>query len=262
MLQPTTAATAASGGAGPISLWPSVFAVWGTGVRSSVHAHHAWHLMVGLDGPLRIRSSARAAYAPAHAVLVRPDVPHAADANGYRVLVIFVSPESDAGSRLGARRGEGIEILEPGIAERMRGALRSARGDAQLAAGARQALAELGVAEPPPAVRHPAVRKLLRHLRSSAPGGDESLEALAALSGLSPSRLMHVFTAEVGIPLRPYLRWLKLERAALALAAGASTADAAQAAGFADAAHMARTFRAMLGATPAAIRRSQSVQAR
>jgi methylphosphotriester-DNA--protein-cysteine methyltransferase len=44
-------------------------------------------------------------------------------------------------------------------------------------------------------------------------------------------------TKEVRIPLRPYLRWLKLERAASAIADGAMLSEAAYAAGFADAAH-------------------------
>jgi AraC-like DNA-binding protein len=119
-----------------------------------------------------------------------------------------------------------------------------------------------GIVAGGPRLRPRAVRRVLRHLRSSPPGGDESLDALAALGGLSPSRFMHVFSEEVGIPLRPYLRWLKLERAATALGAGALPAEAAHAAGFADAAHMTRSFRAMLGTTPATLRRSLSVQAR
>lgn len=246
---------------GAITPWPAVFAVRGTGMRTSLHSHHAWHLMLGLDGPLQIRTSARAAPVAARAVLTRPGVPHAADANGHEVLVIFVKPESQVGARLRARRGEGVEILAPAIVERMRAAFRSARTREELNADAARALAELGIEERRPSFRHPAVQRVLRHLRDSAPGADESLEALASLSGLSASRLMHVFTAEVGIPLRPYLRWLKLERAALALAAGVPTADAAHAAGFADAAHMTRSFRAMMGTTPAALRRSQSVQA-
>jgi AraC-like DNA-binding protein len=65
---------------------------------------------------------------------------------------------------------------------------------------------------------------------------------------------MHAFSKEVGIPLRPYLRWLKLERAGSAIATGATLSDAAYAAGFADAAHMTRTFKGMLGVTPSEVR--------
>jgi AraC-like DNA-binding protein len=55
--------------------------------------------------------------------------------------------------------------------------------------------------------------------------------------------------------LRPYLRWLRLQRAARELVSGRSVTQAAQVAGFADAARLTRTFRRMLGATPLALNR-------
>jgi AraC-like DNA-binding protein len=61
---------------------------------------------------------------------------------------------------------------------------------------------------------------------------------------------MHVFTESVGIPLRRYLLRLRVQRAAGALAAGHTVTEAAHAAGFADAPHLTRTFRRILGATP------------
>jgi AraC-like DNA-binding protein len=252
---------AASSASRGLSLWPPVFAVWGTGHRSSLHSHHAWHLIVGVDGPGLFQRSARARPVYADAYLTRPDVPHASDADGRWVLVIFVNPESDVGAQLGAIAAESITVLEPGPVARIRAALGPLRTREELARGAARALAELGVGPGRSAIRHPAIRRVLGHLRSAAPGADESLEALAALAGLSPSRFLHVFSREVGIPLRPYLRWLKLERAANLLRTDASLADVAYAAGFSDAAHMSRTFRAMLGTTPSFLRSSQSIQA-
>ncbi len=93
------------------------------------------------------------------------------------------------------------------------------------------------------------------------PEADLSLAALAARARLSPGRFMHAFTATAGIPLRPWLRWLKLERAGAGIAAGLPLGEAAHGAGFSDAAHMTRTFRRMFGVTPSQLRRgSQSVQ--
>ena len=102
----------------------------------------------------------------------------------------------------------------------------------------------------PPSV----VRKLLARLRKSGLEDDMSLEGLADAVGLSPGRLMHVFTQSVGIPLRPYLAWLRVQRSACAILAGASVTDAAHLAGFADAAHMSRTFKRKLGLPPSALR--------
>jgi AraC-like DNA-binding protein len=77
-----------------------------------------------------------------------------------------------------------------------------------------------------------------------------SLDPVAASVGLSPSRFLHLFTTSVGVPLRPYALWLRLQCRARELAGGKSVADAAHAAGFSDAAHFTRTFRRMIGATP------------
>jgi AraC-like DNA-binding protein len=61
---------------------------------------------------------------------------------------------------------------------------------------------------------------------------------------------MHVFTASVGVPLRPYVLWLRLQRASYELMNGATVTETAHIAGFSDAAHLTRTFRRMPGTTP------------
>jgi AraC-like DNA-binding protein len=218
---------------------------------------------VGLDADLTVRAAGRDGPRRASALLTAPDVPHAVDARGTRLLAVFVEPESDAGERLLVARGRGAADLVAGAeAARLRALLSP---DGPTLATPEEAVAAAlslgGARVAPPPRRHPAVARVLRHLRAAPPGADTSLEALAAIARLSPGRLMHAFTATVGVPLRPYLGWLKLERAGAAIAAGAPLGEAAHAAGFADAAHMTRTFRRMFGVTPSDVRRrSQSVQ--
>jgi len=104
---------------------------------------------------------------------------------------------------------------------------------------------------PNPTRVHPRVNRVLRSiLKRLENSSDVSLKALAAISGLSPSRFMHVFTESVGIPLRPYILGLRLQRACSELQAGATVTSAACRAGFSDAAHLTRTFRRILGITP------------
>jgi AraC-like DNA-binding protein len=85
--------------------------------------------------------------------------------------------------------------------------------------------------------------------------GGVSQAELANIAGLSPSRFGHLFSEAVGVSLRPYLLWLRLQRACGELMSGASATRAAHAAGFSDSAHMARTFRRMLGASPTELMR-------
>lgn len=114
---------------------------------------------------------------------------------------------------------------------------------------------QLGRSSVPPApgrVRvHPSVNRVLKSLPERLANCDDvSLKTMAAIAGLSPSRLMHVFTASVGIPLRRYILGLRLKRACQELSAGATVTSAACVAGFSDAAHLTRTFRRALGTTP------------
>ena len=73
---------------------------------------------------------------------------------------------------------------------------------------------------------------------------------LAAEVGLSEDRFMHVFKAQMGLPVRRYLLWLRLHRAARLMKAGVTLTEAAHGAGFADSAHMSRTFKENFGVPP------------
>src|SRR4029434_5131303 len=60
---------------------------------------------------------------------------------------------------------------------------------------------------------HPKVRRALQELRQELASTHKfPLDHLARVAGLSPSRFMHVFTESVGVPLRPYILWLRLQR--------------------------------------------------
>lgn len=76
---------------------------------------------------------------------------------------------------------------------------------------------------------------------------------LAGTVYLSPSRFMHLFSEQIGIPVRKYVLWQRLKQALLALADGRSITEAAHEAGFTDSPHMNRTFKAMFGITPSKI---------
>ncbi|WP_437593854.1 helix-turn-helix domain-containing protein [Sorangium sp. So ce1000] len=249
--------------AGVLRPWPSVLATWGPGERSTQHAHHCWHLVLALDGELQIGTADRGALQRGSAVLTAPDTPHAIDASGARVLIVFIEPESGVGDGLAQALGAApIEVMGSEVADRLRSCV-AERGEAGLSAALPGVFEALGIAVPPtsPRPRHPGVQRVLRHLRAGAGDADTSLEALARIARLSPGRFMHAFTESVGVPLRPYLLWLKLERAGGAIAGGAALSEAASAAGFADAAHMTRTFRRMFGVSPSDLRRrSQLVQ--
>jgi AraC-like DNA-binding protein len=239
-----------------LPLWPPLLATRGPGAVSARHAHHAMHLIVSLDGELRARVGAARRWTRAAGIVTAPSVAHEIDATGSDVLLVFLDPESEAGAALAPTVRPGCRLITSderrALAPELPPLAIMAEGGV---AWTREVVAVLGgTPGPAPRAIHPRVRRLLRLLQDMPADADTSLEALAGAIKLSPGRLMHAFTESIGLPLRPYLAWRRLQRAAGAVVSGMPLADAAHAAGFADAAHMTRTFRQMFGTPPSALR--------
>ena len=213
------------------------------------------HAVIALEGTLESRLEGEHEFTESAGIITAPDETHEIKSDGAPVLLVFIDPESDVGAAL--RRG-------------LRGAARRVTADERSSIdlqidpriimerdGVEWTAALLGALGIGPAaqraVLHPAVLQVLALAREADPDEPPSLRELAASVQLSEGRLMHAFTESVGIPLRPYLAWLRVQRGVVAIATGASLTRAAHEAGFSDAAHMSRTFRKMLGLTPSDI---------
>jgi AraC-like DNA-binding protein len=196
------------------------------------HRHHAIQLVAapgtrGLD----------ATGAHPSPFVVPADHPHAIAGTGTG-LVVFVDPEAASAANLASRPPLGFSGAD--LPETMADATRVVA-----------ALTQLDNLRPPD--RHPAIARLLALLPDDP---DAPLPVLAADLGLSASRVTHLFRDEVGISLRAYRRWVRFLLAAEALRDGASLTDAAHHAGFADVAHLHRTFRHHFGLQPAPLLRA------
>lgn len=92
--------------------------------------------------------------------------------------------------------------------------------------------------------------------------GDRNLSVadIAGEVGVHPVHLARVFRLYLGCAPGEYLRGRRLERAVALLGSGlASLADISADAGFCDQAHMTRSFRRRLGATPSDVRGRRDV---
>lgn len=83
---------------------------------------------------------------------------------------------------------------------------------------------------------------------------------VAALAGVSESRLRSLVRGELGCNLSQYLRWLAAWKAALHLQPGMTLTDAAHAAGFHDLAHANHTINEMFGLSPSRVLCPQRVR--
>ncbi|WP_417461186.1 helix-turn-helix transcriptional regulator [Kordiimonas sp.] len=95
--------------------------------------------------------------------------------------------------------------------------------------------------------------KMFRALEAvdGALGGKVTLDMVARAAGMSKSSFTKLFRAIIGMPLRRYVMWRRLNVAVSEIGAGADATQAAHKAGFADSAHFSRTMRETFGVSPA-----------
>lgn len=220
------------------------------------HSHHAVQVTLALDGKFALDGGGCSISADAAAVA--PDARHAFDAQGL-CAHIFIEPESLAGRAVKGALFASAAIVPISIAKfgdlprRLAAAFTEQAGDeatfVDLGRAVIRCLAE-GVAAEVPDAR---VQKLLGWVTGQM---DQrvSLADAAGNLGLSQARLRHLFVEQTGLPFRTYVLWLRLMRAVEAYAGGANLTDAAHEAGFADSAHLSRTFRRMFGMAATALR--------
>jgi AraC-like DNA-binding protein len=249
-----------------------------------LHSHHAIQLLVAAE-PFTLadgdgtRLSTRAAVIP-------PNVPHAVLTGASAALVALLDPRGYPGRCLITRfpgastapswlptqvmdlptHGMGPSLPgvpsppsrtdrspqdpEPTVAPALTtvppGHARSDEAAAALAVVAEWAGAVVAQGAPV----HPALEEATVLIPTLLEAGPVRLDAVAAAVHMSASRLAHLFSAQIGLPFRPYVRWLRMRRAIESIAAGATLTDAAHAAGFTDGAHFTRVFRRTFGPAP------------
>lgn len=224
--------------------------------RTDLHAHHAIQVTIGLGG--RFRLDTPDFHIGGNAVAVAPDAGHTFEAEGLMAL-LFVEPESRQGRAIAARLFDGKDLAAVPASvlgtfpDRVAAVFREGNRNEDALADLGRGLISHLAADARADVPDFRIRKVIAWASQQR---DEtvSLSDAAEIANLSADRLRHLFVEQTGLPFKTYLLWLRLTRALQCYAAGNSLTEAAHEAGFADSAHLSRTFRRMFGVTPAALR--------
>lgn len=219
---------------------------------SGWHAHRALQAMVALDEHFRVEREGAAAAERRFAAFA-PMERHRIRGGGALIAYLFFDVGPRAWQAWREAGGE-ARAPEPALLDALRAL---ARPGADAEAGAVEALAARWCAEcwPGLAVQAPADARLKRALDAleAEPLAPWTHRSLAERAHLSPSRFQVLFREATGLPVRNYLLWRRLLEATTRLQAGAGVTAVAHATGFADAAHLSRSFRRIIGAAPSSL---------
>jgi AraC family transcriptional regulator len=221
---------------------------------TDMHEHHAFQLTFALNGQFRFHLAD--GILPGPFTIIAPDVPHAFESQGF-LAILFVEPESRAGRTLlkllGGAPAAALDADRVQDAPQLIGQAFADPDDPSAA------LRDVGLTICNRIAGHTRAtepdRRVRQMLRWASKNLDTPLTISAAAEdvGLSAGRASHLFVEETGLPFRTYVLWLRLVRAVDAYSTSQSLTHAAHAAGFADSAHLSRTFRRMFGLPAAAL---------
>ncbi|BBX54550.1 MULTISPECIES: helix-turn-helix domain-containing protein [Mycolicibacterium] len=234
---------------GAALLRSGVLAFAGSIGATDTHAHHAVQIIMATT-PLTVLDEQGAPHTGTK-VVVPADTVHRIWGGAEDGTVIFLEPESAPGRAAHLRAIDAGWVISSAFASAARRPLATVVAD--VAAHLAPATSDRDV----PA-QHSSVDHALRLLPALVAAGPVSGTKLAAQVGLSASRFTHLFTEQVGIPLRRYVLWSRLRIAITLVQGGDDLTGAAHGAGFADSAHLTRTTREMFGLPPSVLSRHVS----
>jgi AraC family transcriptional regulator len=262
-----TSAAASSRYTGDFIAWRGGCGFLGTGGGGAIdtHSHYAIQLVIGAPSGLKVQFGRKGSLTACAGALIPSGEPHTIAVGDCEwTAVLFVEPETTEGKALTALLDGKARYLEPdavhGAAQRLEQAWRGDKEAEQVRAVCLQLVRDLAQARSPEPA-DPRVLAAIQYIQDRA-GRPISLQELAAVAKLSPSRFRHLFVAETGMPLRTYLLWRRLLQVWVLLMQGETLSGAAHAAGFADSAHLSRTSRTMFGLPPSAMQMAGPLSAR
>ncbi len=245
---------------GTVLVWDEQAIFLGRAADASLHESPAIKVCVALEQSFALRTHEDDTFTNYESAIIAPGQPHAIDGRHNRMVMLLLAPETKLAQPLAPIFSKkGITRLTTEAVTKIRAIF--ADFDERLAAGdvdniCQQMVAAIDNGESLPIDSR--VAQSIEWIRASRDEGI-SVQEIAAGVELSESRFSHLFTENVRVPVRRYLLWLRLRDAMHLFAKGESLTEVAHEAGFADSAHLTRTFRSLLGIAPSALTKESTI---
>jgi len=242
-------------------LWPGLLMMATPALKNSPHVHFPASLYVGLEDEVEVITDT--AKHKGRLVLVRANVEQQVDSGGKPLLDLLIDADGASYRYLEPLLGEAnaavldyqrVAVLEADMRRALAGSI-----DCTEAWGlVEQVLISLSAYRPERPDFDPRISQIATELRAELPVNPNVAE-LAAKAAVSESRFLHLFKQQYGLPVRQYLLWARLRRAADLWHSGSSLADIAAEVGFYDQAHFARTVRRVFDFSPSWLANPQNL---
>jgi AraC family transcriptional regulator len=250
---------------GKVLLWEEYGLFLGAAGTADLHESPAIKICISLDDNFQLRNSEDDPWQNYSAAIIPAGRSHAIEGHGDQMAMFLLAPEGTLGQLLIPITAEDrIVEISDGVAEQIKTEIAifgdqnfNSETDNEAYHRVIEYIAAETAENESPAI-DPRVSQSIEWIRAGRENGI-LVKDIAAGVDLSESRFSHLFTEHVRVPVRRYLLWLRLRDALHLLARTGSLTETAHSAGFADSAHLTRTFRTALGITPSALVKESSL---
>jgi len=229
----------------------------GTNIRTKPHAHHALEIILAKDLSMSVIHHGK--HYTARGIILKADEMHQTYGEGAAIFLYF-DPESPFARQFNILlKGEGILVLEDEVSLKLIDFLGKGMRENILESAIKEYLLKTFFALHPLYSFNPIVDERIDKLIGFIQKNLEetmTMKQLTEKACLSESRLFHLFKTEIGIPIRKYILWCRIRQALQLVIDGNSLTQAAQISGFADVAHLNRTFVSFFGISPSHVLKS------
>ncbi len=249
---------------GKVLLWEEYGLFLGSAGTAELHESPAIKICISLGGNFGLRNSETGVWTSYTSAIIPAGIAHAIEGRDNQMAMFLLAPEGELGQTLSPATSANriTQIAEPALQNILPEIAQfDSGGDGQSADGTCRKIIKRIAAEGPKDSLHaidPRVSRSIEWIRAGRENGI-LVKDIAAEVDLSESRFSHLFTEHVRVPVRRYLLWLRLRDALHMLAGGGSLTETAHSAGFADSAHLTRTFKTSLGIAPSALVKESSL---
>lgn len=223
------------------------------GARVEIHRHHCFQIVVGINATFDCTLGGDF-YRDKTGFIINQNIPHSCSAPNASVFVYFVDAESYYGWQLKQMLAGAKFIDAKNLFTNEQRELYFVEGNQFLPKDELKRMAseifDIVLSAPPESHTDFLDERIVKAVEfiDARLAENLTLEDLADLICLSPERTRHLFAQTTGVPFSQFVLWKRLKNViTLVVRDGFSLTAAAAQSGFADQAHLCRTFKRMFG---------------
>lgn len=220
----------------------------GSKIVTDTHRHHALEFIITHGKPFQLMTEMNS-YSNISSVLILPDVSHSFIAGDDELVeFIFIDPDlSNIDNLLGTFSLQDKEVVSLDTYYEELG-LRALKSKIY-----KLLFYETDSYNWDSMVLDQRISNCMKYIFEHLKEGDISLDTLSNISSLSKSRLSHLFTEQIGIPIKKFILWNRMKHSVNSILNGFNLTQAAHIGGFADSAHFSNRFKEMFGISPSIV---------